>query len=107
MSSTGQAVSAHPSQLRFSQTALMATRNAAKVIARKLGANVNYDLHLYEAIKGLRRWSPQDVVFDVGANDGRTIFRLMRHLPAPREFLAIARSRRRRERKMRVHPRNR
>lgn len=44
----------------------------------------NYDLSLYGALCSLRRWSPQDIVFDVGANDGRTVERLQRHLPSPR-----------------------
>ncbi len=43
-------------------------------------------MHLYETLRGLRPWSSQDVVFDVGANDGRTILRLERHLPSPRIF---------------------
>lgn len=32
----------------------------------------------------MRPWREGDVVFDVGANDGRTVHRLMQHLPGPR-----------------------
>lgn len=31
------------------------------------------------AIAALRNWSPRDVIFDVGANDGRTALRLQKH----------------------------
>lgn len=44
----------------------------------------SYDRRLYQALRDLRAWSPDDVVFDVGANDGRTVLRLLAHLPAPR-----------------------
>lgn len=40
----------------------------------------------YFAVSRLRPWSPTDVVFDVGANDGRTIPHLRRHLGAPRIY---------------------
>lgn len=75
----------HPSShWRLSQQVLLTARNAARVVAKKLNANPDYDVRMYEAIAGMLPWSSDDVVFDVGANDGRTIFRLMRHLPAPR-----------------------
>ena len=38
------------------------------------------------AVRGLRRWSADDVVFDVGANDGRTILRIREQLASPRIF---------------------
>ena len=41
-----------------------------------------YDRSLYRTLAGIRRWRPSDTVFDVGANDGRTALRLMRHLRA-------------------------
>jgi len=75
-----------PPRMRISQQALLAARKVAKSLARTLNADVDYDLRMYEAIRDIRRWSPGDVIFDVGANDGRTVFRLMRHLPAPRIF---------------------
>ena len=46
-----------------------------------------YDRSLYDVLAGMREWSASDVVFDVGANDGRTALRLMRHLGvAPRLY---------------------
>jgi FkbM family methyltransferase len=44
--------------------------------------------HADQAIRELRPWSARDVVFDVGANDGRTILRLNDLLSRPR-FLAF------------------
>jgi FkbM family methyltransferase len=40
--------------------------------------------HADQAIRQLRHWSPGDVVFDVGANDGRTVLRLQEVLGGPR-----------------------
>ena len=37
----------------------------------------------YPHLHRLRTWLPSDIIFDVGANDGRTIKRLRRHLDAP------------------------
>ena len=37
-------------------------------------------------IRHLHAWSARDVVFDVGANDGRTVLRLQQLLPSPRIF---------------------
>ena len=45
-----------------------------------------FDIQTYETLRGMRAWAPGDLVFDVGANDGRTVLRLMRHLPSPRIF---------------------
>lgn len=42
--------------------------------------------HADEAIRSLRRWSSRDVVFDVGANDGRTVLRIQEQLSSPRIF---------------------
>lgn len=71
-------------KLNLAQSGLLAARSIVRRAAGRMNANVDYDLHLYDAIHDLRAWSPGDVVFDVGANDGRTVFRLMRHLPSPR-----------------------
>jgi len=38
------------------------------------------------ALLAVRRWSGSDVVFDVGANDGRTVLRLDRRLGRPRFY---------------------
>lgn len=38
------------------------------------------------ALLAVREWSSDDVVFDVGANDGRTILRIARRLNFPRFF---------------------
>jgi FkbM family methyltransferase len=40
--------------------------------------------HADNALRYLRRWSREDVVFDVGANDGRTVLRLNEPLGRPR-----------------------
>lgn len=46
-----------------------------------------HDPGTFLTIAGIRGWSDRDVVFDVGASDGRTVRRLLRHLPAaPRIF---------------------
>lgn len=37
----------------------------------------------YAQLRHLRAWSSEDVVFDVGANDGRTVLDLQRYLPSP------------------------
>lgn len=54
-------------------------------LAERLGLRRGgYDRRLFEALRAARRWRPGDLVFDVGANDGRTVRRLRRHLPRPR-----------------------
>jgi FkbM family methyltransferase len=62
----------------------MAERTLGLHISRALPAPVTK--HADPAIAQLRRWSPRDVVFDVGANDGRTVLRLNGPLGAPRFF---------------------
>ena len=42
--------------------------------------------YFYPELRRLRSWSSDDVVFDVGANDGRSILRLQQHLPPHRTF---------------------
>lgn len=42
--------------------------------------------HADHALRQLRAWSSEDVVFDVGANDGRTVLRLQEQLSRPRIF---------------------
>lgn len=42
--------------------------------------------HADNALRYLRQWSSDDVVFDVGANDGRTVLRLDAPLSHPRMF---------------------
>jgi FkbM family methyltransferase len=37
-------------------------------------------------IRRLRQWAPGDVIFDVGANDGRTVEKLQKRFPLPRIF---------------------
>lgn len=39
--------------------------------------------HADAEISRLRSWAPGDVIFDVGANDGRSISRLRQHIPDP------------------------
>lgn len=58
-------------------------------LEQRLGISVSRarpDKHFYATLAGLRPWSPGDVVFDVGANDGRITLRLHEHLPAPRVY---------------------
>lgn len=45
-----------------------------------------YDIGTYRNLAALREWQPSDLIFDVGANDGRTILRWRRHLPSTRIF---------------------
>ncbi|HEV7264347.1 MAG TPA: FkbM family methyltransferase [Falsiroseomonas sp.] len=68
-------------------------RKAAKKISRTLQGwsafqDERYDRQLYDrTLPGMRPWTSSDIVFDIGANDGRTALRLIRHLPAqPRIF---------------------
>lgn len=42
-----------------------------------------FDIATYETLRWMRRWEPGDLILDVGANDGRTAMRLLRHLPQP------------------------
>jgi FkbM family methyltransferase len=44
------------------------------------------DKHFYSDLARLRAWTPDDVIFDVGANDGRTVIRLKDALPIPRVY---------------------
>lgn len=53
-------------------------------ISRTLSSALNK--HADTALQRIRRWSPGDVIFDVGANDGRTLFRIRETLNAPRIF---------------------
>lgn len=60
-------------------------RTARKIGLRSGAQPLRYDVQLFQTLAGMRSWTPSDVVFDVGANDGRTILRLAKHLPvAPR-----------------------
>ncbi|MEX2617722.1 MAG: FkbM family methyltransferase [Alphaproteobacteria bacterium] len=72
--------------LTLSMRAVMTARRMGKKFAKRIGGYVDYDLHLYEAIESLRQWSSKDIIFDVGANDGRTVSRLMNHLPSPKIY---------------------
>lgn len=42
---------------------------------------VPFGLDLYLDLKRLRRWAPNEVIFDVGANTGATSLQLARHFP--------------------------
>lgn len=46
----------------------------------------SYDIGTFRTLAAMRKWQPEDVIFDVGANDGRTILRWRRHLPVTRIF---------------------
>lgn len=62
----------------------LAERTLGVHISRTPPAAINK--HADHAIAQLRRWTPGDVVFDVGANDGRTVLRLQDLLARPRIF---------------------
>ena len=57
----------------------------AQKIARRLGG-LPHPKHFYPQLAQMRSWSGDDVIFDIGANDGRTVATLMNLLPAPRIF---------------------
>jgi FkbM family methyltransferase len=65
---------------------LESTLRAIKARVRPPAPGPAYDRRLYQALHDLRAWAPGDVVFDVGANDGRTVQRLQAHLPEPAIF---------------------
>lgn len=62
------------------------------LVERSLGVTISRtppvppNQHADAALAHLRRWSPSDVFFDVGANDGRTILRLQHQLACPRIY---------------------
>ncbi|HXE79725.1 MAG TPA: FkbM family methyltransferase [Vicinamibacterales bacterium] len=62
------------------------------IVERSLGVTISrtppipVNGHADAALRELRQWSPDDVVFDVGANDGRTILRLQPQLSGPRFY---------------------
>lgn len=59
--------------------------SAKSTLTRTLGVEVTTK-RFYPHLRYVRSWSSDDVVFDVGANDGRTVVRLQRHLPRPRIY---------------------
>lgn len=68
-------------------------RNRIKsILERSLGVTISRTprmlpgKHSDQALLRLRDWSADDVVFDVGANDGRTVLRISDPLCAPRIF---------------------
>lgn len=66
-----------------------ALRRSKTVVENVLGVHVSRvqpDQHFYGDLARLRAWTPDDVVFDVGANDGRTVMRLQQVLPSPRIY---------------------
>ncbi len=67
-------------------SALDDTLRALKARVRRPSPSPAYDRRLYQALHDLRAWSPDDIVFDVGANDGRTVQRVQENLEAPRIF---------------------
>lgn len=68
------------------------TRWGKSLVERSLGVTISRlpstppNQHSDRALRRLRPWSSQDVVFDVGANDGRTILRIQDQLSSPRIF---------------------
>lgn len=61
------------------------------LVERSLGVSISRtppapNQHADAALRQIRAWSSRDVVFDVGANDGRTILRLQDHLSGPRFY---------------------
>ncbi|MGE3179533.1 MAG: FkbM family methyltransferase [Vicinamibacterales bacterium] len=68
------------------------TRTVKSVAERAFGVSITRaqrfppNQHADHVLRGMRTWSPEDVFFDVGANDGRTILRLEEQLGRPRIF---------------------
>jgi FkbM family methyltransferase len=68
------------------------TRRVKSIAERALGVTISRtppeppSKHADQAVRHLRRWSAGDVMFDVGANDGRTILRIQDQLSRPRIF---------------------
>jgi FkbM family methyltransferase len=61
--------------------------NSARfTLAKKRSGDKAYDIGTYRTLAGMRKWKADDLIFDVGANDGRTILRWRRHLPATRIY---------------------
>lgn len=56
-----------------------------KIVERTLGAKLYskppFGTDVFDAVRDLRSWSPKDVIFDVGANDGRSVRSLLRYFP--------------------------
>jgi len=53
-------------------------------LARARSGDSRYDVETYRTLANMRQWRGEDIILDVGANDGRTILRWRRHLPATR-----------------------
>lgn len=69
--------------------AIKATQLVKRAVEAALGVELHRagrGKHFYPTLSWMRRWSRSDVVFDVGANDGRTVLRLQEVLPSPRIF---------------------
>ena len=49
-------------------------------IDKRIAKDGRYAIDTYLALADIRSWSKDDLIFDVGANDGRTIMRWQRHL---------------------------
>jgi len=52
-----------------------------QIMEAKFGVQIHRDPHfctdIFYAVRKLREWSANDVIFDVGANDGRTVLQLI------------------------------
>ena len=55
-------------------------------LARSGTGDTRYNIDTYRTLAGMREWKPNDIIVDVGANDGRTILRWRRHLRPTRIF---------------------
>ena len=60
--------------------------NLRFAVARARSGDTRYDIGTYRTLADMRDWSAEDIMFGVGANDGRTILRWRRHLPPTRIF---------------------
>jgi len=67
---------------RFRQ--ILQTR-VKKIIEAKLGVQIHrnpqFGTDIFDAVRNLREWSKNDVIFDVGANDGRSVLQLIKYFP--------------------------
>ncbi len=68
-------------------------KQVKSLVERSLGVTISRtpqnnstNKHSDHALRNMRNWSGGDVVFDVGANDGRTILRIREQLSSPRFY---------------------
>lgn len=69
---------------RLGHFAARAVRAAGRWIEQNADGGPAFDRQCFEALARLRDWRPDDLVIDIGANDGRSARRFHRYLGGPR-----------------------